>query len=79
MASRERLNTALEQGSYREAKAEGKAFKDLTIEKLKLEEELQEALLKMRLDTGTITADQYEIELAKLQTTLAKNIANLSK
>ena len=40
MASREKLNTALEQGSYREAKEEGKAFKDLTIEKLKLEEEL---------------------------------------
>lgn len=79
MASREKLNTALEQGSYREAKAEGKAFKDLTIEKLKLEEELQEALLKMRLETGAITAGQYEIELANLQTTLAKNIANLSK
>ena len=79
MASREKLNTALEQGSYREAKEEGKAFKDLTIEKLKLEEELQEALLKMRLETGNITADQYEIELANLQTTLAKNIANLSK
>ena len=79
MASREKLNTALEKGSYSEAKAEGKAFKDLTIEKLKLEEELQEALLKMRLETGNITADQYEIELANLQTTLAKNIANLSK
>lgn len=79
LASREKLNTALEQGSYREAKEEGKAFKDLTIEKLKLEEELQEALLKMRLETGTITADQYEIELANLQTALAKNIANLSK
>ena len=79
MASREKLNTALEQGSYRKAKEEGKAFKDLTIEKLKLEEELQEALLKMRLETGNITADQYEIELANLQTTLAKNIANLSK
>lgn len=78
-ASRDRLNTALEQGSYREAKAEGKVFKDLTKEKLELEEELQEALLKMRLDTGEISAAQYGIELAKTQATLAKNIANLSK
>lgn len=79
LSSRERLNTALEKGSYREAKAEGKAFKDATIEKLKLEEELQEALLQMRLDTGEITADQYKIELAEMRSALAKNIASLSK
>lgn len=79
LASRESLNAALEKGSYREAQAEGKAFKEATIEKLKLEEELQEALLQMRLDTGEITADQYEIELAKMRSALAKNIASLSK
>ena len=79
LSSRENLNTALEKGSYREAQAEGKAFKDATRKKLELEAELQKALLQMRLDTGEITAAQYDIELAKIRTTLAKNIASLNK
>lgn len=79
IASREKLNTALESGTYKEAVAEGNAFKELTKQKLKLEEEYQEALLKMRFETGEITADQYAIELSKLQTTLAKNIAGLER
>lgn len=79
IASREKLNTALESGTYKEAVAEGNAFKELTKQKLRLEEEYQEALLKMRFETGEITADQYAIELSKLQTTLAKNIAGLER
>ena len=79
LASRNRLNEALENGTYKEAKKEGAEFKRLTIEKLKLEEQLQEALLKMRLDTGELTQAQYENELANLQSNLGKNIAKVQK
>lgn len=79
LASRVKLNDAIESNSYREAKNEGKIFKDLTIEKLKLEADFQRELLKMRLDTGEITQDQYDIELAGIEEKLAKSIAGLNK
>lgn len=77
--AREKLNDALVNGTFKEAKQEGEAFKQATIDKLKIEEQYQEALLKMRLDVGEITSDQYKIELANLQIKLGKDIANLSK
>lgn len=79
IASRERLNHKLVSGTFKEAKEEGKIFKNLTIEKLRLEEEEQEKLLKMRQETGEISAEQYEIELAKLQIALGKAIAGLER
>jgi len=79
LASRTRLNKALEDGTYKEAKTEGQTYKQLLIEKLQLEEQLQEALLKMRYDTGELTQTQYETELANLQTALDKNIAKVQK
>ena len=79
LASRTRLNKALEDGTYKEAKTEGQTYKQLMIEKLQLEEQLQEALLKMRYDTGELTQTQYETELANLQTALGKNIAKVQK
>ena len=79
LASRTRLNKALEDGTYKEAKTEGQTYKQLMIEKLQLEEQLQEDLLKMRYDTGELTQTQYETELANLQTALDKNIAKVQK
>lgn len=79
IAAREKLNEVILTGTFKEAKAEGQAFKELTIEKLKLEQQYQAELLKMRRDTGTITEDEYKKQLATLQINLAKSIASLNR
>ena len=77
-ASREKLNDTLVDGTYKEAKEEGAILKDLLTEKIKAEGEYKKAVLKMRLETGTITKEQYEIELAKINAAIDKAISQLT-
>ena len=77
-ASRENLNDALVNGTYKEAKEEGAILKDLLTEKIKAEGEYKKAVLKMRLETGAITKEQYEIELANINAAIDKAIRQLA-
>ena len=77
-ASREKLNDTLVNGTYKEAKEEGAILKDLLTEKIKAEGEYKKAVLKMRLETGAITKEQYEIELANINAAIDKAIRQLT-
>ena len=77
-ASRDNLNDTLINGTYKEAKEEGAILKDLLEEKIKAEGEYKKAVLKMRLETGAITKEQYEIELAKINAAIDKAIRQLT-
>ena len=77
-AARENLNNTLINGTYKEAKEEGAILKDLLAEKIKAEGKYQKELLKMRLATGAITKEQYEIELAKINAAIDKAIRQLT-
>ena len=77
-ASRENLNDTLVNGTYEEAKEEGAILKDLLTEKIKAEGEYKKAVLKMRLETGAITKEQYEIELANINAAIDKAIRQLT-
>ena len=77
-ASRDKLNDTLINGNYKEAKEEGAILKDLLAEKIKAEGEYKKAVLKMRLETGAITKEQYEIELANINAAIDKAIRQLT-
>ena len=77
-ASRDKLNDTLINGTYEEAKEEGAILKDLLTEKIKAEGEYKKAVLKMRLETGAITKEQYEIELANINAAIDKAIRQLT-
>ena len=77
-ASRDKLNDTLINGTYKEAKEEGAILKDLLTEKIKAEGEYKKAVLKMRLETGAITKEQYEIELANINAAIDKAIRQLT-
>ena len=77
-ASRDNLNDALINGTYEEAKEEGAILKDLLAQKIKAEGEYQKEVLKMRLATGAITQEQYEIELANINAAIDKAIRQLT-
>ena len=77
-ASRENLNDALINGTYKEAKEEGAILKDLLAQKIKAEGEYQKALLEMRRKSGNITQEQYEIELANINAAIDKAIRQLT-
>ena len=77
-ASRENLNDTLVNGTYEEAKEEGAILKDLLAQKIKAEGEYKKAVLKMRLETGAITKEQYEIELANINAAIDKAIRQLT-
>ena len=77
-ASRDNLNDTLINGTYEEAKEEGAILKDLLTEKIKAEGEYKKAVLKMRLETGAITKEQYEIELANINAAIDKAIRQLT-
>ena len=77
-ASRENLNDTLVNGTYEEAKEEGAILKDLLEQKIKAEGEYKKAVLKMRLETGAITKEQYEIELANINAAIDKAIRQLT-
>lgn len=73
----EKYNKAVESNSYRQAKKEGAIYKQSVIEKLNLEAELQREVLKFRRETGRISEEEYQMELAKIAESLTKSIANL--
>ncbi len=77
-AARENLNDTLVNGTYEEAKEEGAILKRLLTEKIKAEGEYKKEVLKMRLETGAITQEQYEIELAKINAAIDKAISQLT-
>lgn len=77
-ASRENLNDALINGTYKEAKEEGAILKDLLTQKIEAEGEYKKKLLEMRLETGAITKEQYEIELANINAAIDKAIRQLT-
>ena len=77
-ASRDKLNDTLINGNYKEAKEEGAILKDLLAEKIKAEGEYKKAVLKMRIETGAITKEQYEIELANINAAIDKAIRQLT-
>ena len=77
-AARDNLNDALTNGTYEEAKEEGAILKALLTEKIKAEGEYKKAVLKMRFETGAITKEQYEIELAKINAAIDKAISQLT-
>lgn len=77
--SREKLNDKLENGTFREAKKEGKIYNNLLKEKLRIEAETQKEILEMRRFTGELTQDEYDKELAKLIIARDKAIAKLDK
>ena len=77
-ASRDKLNDTLINGNYKEAKEEGAILKDLLAEKIKAEGEYKKKLLEMRLETGAITKEQYEIELANINAAIDKAIRQLT-
>ena len=77
-ASRDNLNDALVNGTYKEAKEEGAILKDLLAQKIKAEGEYQKELLEMRRKSGNITQEQYEIELAKINAAIDKAIRQLT-
>ena len=77
-ASRDNLNDALVNGTYKEAKEEGAILKDLLAQKIKAEGEYQKALLEMRRKSGNITQEQYEIELANINAAIDKAIRQLT-
>lgn len=79
IASREKLNDKLENGTYREAKNEGKIFNNLLKEKIRIEAQTQKEILDMRKFTGELTQDEYDKELAKLIISRDKAIAKLDK
>ena len=77
-ASRENLNDAIINGTYKEAKEEGAILKDLLTQKIEAEGEYQKELLKMRLKTRAITKEQYDIELANINAAIDKAIRQLT-
>ena len=77
-AARENLNDTLVNGTYEEAKEEGAILKNLLAEKIKAEGEYKKEVLKMRLETGAITKEQYEIELANINASIDKAIRQLT-
>ena len=77
-ASRENLNDALVNGTYKEAKEEGAILKDLLAQKIKAEGEYQKELLEMRRKSGNITQEKYEIELANINAAIDKAIRQLT-
>lgn len=77
--SRKKINDELQKGNLSEVRQEAADFKAMTVQKLTLEKELKEALLKLRLDTGAITQNQYDIELQKIQQSFDKSIDRMSK
>lgn len=77
-ASRDNLNNALVNGTYKEAKEEGAILKDLLEEKIKAEGEYQKELLEMRRKSGNITQEKYEIELANINAAIDKAIRQLT-
>lgn len=77
-ASRDKLNDALINGTYEEAKEEGAILKDLLKQKIKAEGEYQKELLEMRRKSGNITQEKYEIELAKINAAIDKAIRQLT-
>ena len=77
-ASRDNLNDALVNGTYKEAKEEGAILKDLLEQKIKAEGEYQKELLEMRRKSGNITQEQYEIELANINAAIDKAIRQLT-
>lgn len=77
-ASRDKLNDAIINGTYKEAKEEGAILKDLLTQKIEAEGEYQKELLKMRLKTRAITKEQYDIELANINAAIDKAIRQLT-
>lgn len=76
--TRASINEELAEGNEKEVRREAADFKALMVEKLTIERSLQEALLKMRLETGNLTAEQYDIEMQKIAQSFDKNIDKMS-
>lgn len=77
LGARGDLNDKLINGTYAEAKAEGKILNDLLKSKLEAQREYELEVLAMRKEVEGLSDDEYKIETEKINSAIDKAIAKL--